>query len=87
MIDGFLLGVISIASITSGVFFLKFWKSTRDSFFLAFGASFIIEGLNRAALLFFEHPNEANAITYLVRLFSFLLILFAIVRKNYGKNS
>jgi hypothetical protein len=83
VIDGFLLGVIATASVISGLYFLKFWKSTRDSFFLAFGFSFIIEGLNRAALIFFERPNEASAITYLVRLFSFLLILFAIVRKNY----
>ena len=85
MIEGFLLGVIATASITAGLFFLKFWKSTRDSFFLLFAISFIIEGFNRTALIFFQRPNEASPLVYLVRLFSFLLILFAIVRKNYGK--
>jgi len=84
MIDGFLLGVIATASVTVGVFFLKFWRTTRDSFFLAFASSFIIEGLNRSAVLFSDRPNEGSTWTYLVRLLSFLLILIAILRKNYG---
>ena len=84
MILGYLVGVIATASLTAGLFFLKFWKSTRDSFFLVFAISFIIEGLNRSVLIFSDRPNEANPLTYLVRLFSFLLILAAIIRKNYG---
>lgn len=84
MIESFLLGVIATASITAGCFFLKFWRTTRDSFFLAFAASFIVEGLNRAAVLFVDKPNEGTPATYIVRLFSMLLILMAILRKNYG---
>lgn len=86
MIEGFLLGVISTASVTAGVFFLKFWRKTQDPFFLAFAASFIIEGLNRAAVLLTKHPNEASPWTYLVRLLSLSLILAAILRKNYSDN-
>ena len=85
MIDGFLLGVIATASITSGIFFLKFWRATRDSFFLAFAASFIIEGLNRSTVLLFDRPNEATRWIYLVRLLSLLLILAAILKKNYAR--
>lgn len=84
MIDGFLLGVVATASITAGVFFLKFWRATRDSFFLAFAASFLVEGLNRSAVLFADKPNEGGPLTYVVRLLSLLLILGAILRKNYG---
>ena len=83
-IETFLVGVIATASITAGLFFLKFWRDTRDSFFLAFAASFTIEGLNRAAMLFLQRPNEGSPWIYLVRLFAFLLILIAILRKNYG---
>lgn len=61
MIDGFLLGVIATTSVTAGVYFLKFWKTTRDSLFLAFGESFIIEGLNRCAALFIQKPNEGSS--------------------------
>jgi uncharacterized membrane protein HdeD (DUF308 family) len=84
MLAGFLLGVIATSSITAGIFFLKFWKHTRDSLFLAFGLAFIIEGLNRIAVLTVAHPNEGSPWIYLVRLLAFLLILAAILRKNYG---
>jgi hypothetical protein len=82
MLEGFLLGVIVACSLAAGAFFLKFWKRTRDSLFLAFGAAFLIEGLNRAGFLFVEHPNEGSPTIYTVRLLAFLLILAAIVRKN-----
>ncbi len=84
MIDGFLLGVIATASLSAGVFFLKFWRDTRDSFFLAFAASFLIEGLNRSAVLLFDKPNDGSPWTYFIRLLSLLLILGAILKKNYG---
>ena len=85
MIESFLMGLIATASVAVGLFFLKFWRNTRDSFFLAFAISFIIQGLNRVAvLLFVGRPNEGNAWIYSVRVFAFLLILFAILRKNYG---
>jgi len=85
MIEGFLLGVIATSSITAGVFFLKFWRATRDSFFLAFAASFIIEGLNRCGILLLQKPNEGSPWIYSVRLLSLLLILAAILKKNYGE--
>lgn len=85
MIEGFFIGVISATSLTAGIFFLRFWKQTRDSFFLAFAASFLMEGLNRIGVLFLTRPNEGNAVIYSVRLLAFLLILVAIIRKNYGK--
>ncbi|HVB35916.1 MAG TPA: DUF5985 family protein [Candidatus Acidoferrales bacterium] len=86
MIEGFLLGVIVTTSLTAGVFFLKFWRHTRDSLFLAFAIAFIVEGLNRAAVLFAARPNEGSPLIYIVRLFAFLLILAAILKKNYGAN-
>ncbi len=87
MIEGFLLGVISTASMAAGMFFLKFWRDTRDSFFLLFAASFILEAFNRAALLLLQRPSEGLPSIYLVRLLSFLLILVAILRKNYGSKN
>lgn len=82
MIEGFLLGVIFTASITASLFFLKFWRMTRDDLFLAFAAAFAIEGLNRLTFLFVERPNEGTPAIYVVRLLAFLLILAAIFRKN-----
>lgn len=85
-IEGFLLGVVAITSLMAGVFFLKFWKRTRDQLFLAFGVAFLIEGVNRVALLFATRANEADPWIYWVRFFAFLLILAAILKKNYGSN-
>ena len=85
MIEGFLLGVIVTASLTAGVFFLKFWRRTGDRLFLAFSVAFVIEGLNRIGLLFVDRPNEGHPIIYTVRLLAFLLILAAIVWKNRGR--
>lgn len=87
MIESFLLGAIAALSLTAGVFFLKFWRETRDSFFLSFAASFIIEGLNWTSVLMLPRPNEGSPRIYLVRLLAFLLILAAIVRKNYGRGN
>jgi uncharacterized membrane protein HdeD (DUF308 family) len=87
VLEGFLLGVIATSSVTAGVFFLKFWKQTRDSLFLAFGLAFVVEGLNRCAILFLAKPNEGSPYIYFVRLLAFLLILGAILHKNYGRAS
>lgn len=85
MIEGFLLGGIATSSLIAGVFFLKFWRKTGDSLFLAFGVAFLVEGLNRCAVLFLAKPNEGSPYIYIVRLLAFLLILAAILHKNYGK--
>jgi uncharacterized membrane protein HdeD (DUF308 family) len=86
MIPAFLLGVLATMFVAAGVFFLRFWMETRDSFFLAFAASFIIEGLSRIAVLFQSRPNESSPWIYAIRLLASLLILVAILKKNYGKN-
>ena len=82
MFEEFLLGVIVTASLAASAFFLKFWRQTHDKLFLGFGAAFAIEGINRLAFLFLDQPNEGNPVIYSVRLFSYLLILAAIVNKN-----
>ena len=82
MITGFLLGVIAAASLTAAAFFFKFWFRTHDGLFLAFAVAFLLEALYRIGVLFMEHPNEASPEFYLVRLFAFVLIAAAIVRKN-----
>jgi uncharacterized membrane protein HdeD (DUF308 family) len=84
MIVGFLLGIIATSSVMAGIFFLKFWKHTRDFLFLAFAIAFIIEGFSRASVMFLAKPNEGSPWIYLVRLLASLLILIAIVKKNYS---
>jgi hypothetical protein len=82
MIEGFLIGVIVTASWTAGLYFLKFWRQTRDLLFLGFAAAFTIEGINRVLRLFAENPAEGSPSVYLVRGLAFMLLLAAIVHKN-----
>jgi hypothetical protein len=80
-----LIGAIAMASLVAGLFFLRFWRDTRDNFFRFFAASFFLEAANRTALGLSPDPNEAHPLFYLIRLLSFLLILVAIVQKNRAK--
>jgi uncharacterized membrane protein HdeD (DUF308 family) len=80
-----LLGAIAMASLIAGLFFLRFWRDTGDRLFLFFAISFLIEGLNRAALGLSDDPNEGRPFFYFVRFLSFVLILIGIVQKNLSK--
>lgn len=87
MAISFMLGMISAMSFTAAIFFLRFWRDTRDLFFLPFAVFFIVEGGNRIVLLFSSHPNEGSPWIYVMRLVALLLILFGILHKNYGQGS
>lgn len=87
MIEGFLLGFIAATSAVAGVFFLRFWRDTRDSFFLAFVVFFFVEAMERTLALILPRPNEGSPHAYLLRLFALLVLLIGILRKNYGRSS
>jgi len=65
-----------------GLFFLRFWRQTRDRLFLIFTGAFWLLGVQRLALAFSRNMVEDDTGLYLVRLFAFILILGAIVDKN-----
>ena len=75
-------GAIAMGYAVAGLFFLRFWRETRDRLFLIFAGAFCVLGLQRLALVFSRDMVEEHTGLYLVRLFAFLLILGAIVDKN-----
>lgn len=77
-------GAIVMGYAVTGLFFLRFWRQTRDRLFLIFAISFWLLGGQRLALALTAETAESNTGLYLVRLFAFLLILVAIVDKNRG---
>jgi uncharacterized membrane protein HdeD (DUF308 family) len=83
----FMLGVIAMSSAGAALFFLRFWRDTRDFFFLPFAVFFTVEAAERVVLLFSTHPNEGSPWIYILRLFALLFILFGILLKNYGGGS
>jgi hypothetical protein len=78
-----LIGTIGMGSVVIGLFFLRFWKSTSDRFFLFFSASFFLEGCNRIFSGVLGGPSDQGKIYYLIRLVSYILILLAILDKNF----
>lgn len=76
-----LIGAISCCSVIVGLFFVRFWRSTQDRFFLFFAISFFIEAANRASLSMFS-MQEGSPTYYLIRWISYGFIIYAIVEKN-----
>jgi len=82
MVATFLAGAIVACFAIAGLFFLKFWRRTREELFLAFTGAFWLLGLGQALLTFSDVPLEERSWLYLLRLAAFMLILVAIWRKN-----
>jgi hypothetical protein len=89
-----LLSGISLATFgASGLFFLKFWLTSREKFFLYFSFAFWLLSIERIALMIVhesEHAvrnaiTEANSWVYLIRLLAFIFIVFAVLERNRKK--
>ena len=77
-----LTGAIAMASTVIALFFLRFWRNTRDRFFLYFALSFGIEGAHRVYSALTYQNAEDSPLHYLVRLLAYGLIIWAILEKN-----
>ena len=78
----FLAGAVACGFFVCGLFFLRYWHRSRDELFLTFALAFALLGLGQTILTLADIPTEERGSLYLVRLVAFLLILFAIYRKN-----
>ena len=77
-----LLGALAMADIVISLFFIRFWKTTRDKFFLFFAAAFLVDAIDRVLLGAIPHSDEQDPLFYLLRLLAFLIILYAVFYKN-----
>lgn len=77
-------GALVAGYAVAGLFFLRFWRETRDRLFGIFAAAFWLLAVQRAALALSSDPNGDQVLLYGIRLLAFVLILVAIVDKNRG---
>jgi hypothetical protein len=77
-----LIGAIVMGSLVIALFFLRFWRNTRDRLFLYFALSFGIEALHRLYSAAIDTGGEDSPLHYLVRLVAYGLIIWAILEKN-----
>ena len=82
MLYDFLSGAVALGFAACALFFLRFWKRTREELFLAFSVAFLLLGVGQTILALANIPTEERGSIYLLRLIAFLLILLAIYRKN-----
>lgn len=75
-------GGILVAYATIGLFFLRFWKQTRDRLFAIFALAFWFLMIERLLLIIVPEAHEFRPYVYLVRLSAFTLILIAVIDKN-----
>ena len=81
-LNAVMLGAIAMASATAALFFLRFWRQTRDTLFLYFALAFGVDAVTRVALALGDISNEHEPLFYMGRLVTVALILVAIVNKN-----
>jgi hypothetical protein len=75
-------GALVLACVACALFFLRFWRSSRDRLFAFFALAFGVMGLNWLSLALLQVNDERRHYLYVIRLVSFLLILYAIWDKN-----
>ncbi len=78
----FIFGCITMGYALCALFFLRFWRATRDRLFAIFSVAFFMLAINRLLLAFSGSMSETHTHLYMVRLAAFMLILYAIVDKN-----
>jgi len=82
MLNPFLSGATSMGFFVAALFFLKFWRTTRDRLFFYFAASFFVLMIERIVRECMEIETEWAPYVYLIRLAAFVLILIGVLDKN-----
>jgi hypothetical protein len=78
----FLWGMLTLASATASLLFLRYARVTRDRLFSFFSAAFLVMAFNWLGLAIIEPNTEHRYLAYFLRLIAFVLILVGIIDKN-----
>jgi hypothetical protein len=80
----FLSGAVTMGFAVGALFFLRFWRKSRERLFLVFAIAFSLLALNQALIAGLDVVNEAYSWIYAIRVLAFILIIGAIIDKNLG---
>lgn len=75
-------GALTMGYAVAALFFLKFWRQSRDRLFAMFSAAFAILAIQRPVLAVITDMQGDTTWLYALRLAAYLLMLAAIVDKN-----
>jgi len=82
ILPAYLAGAVTFGYLVAAVFFLRFWRKTRDRLFLAFGVAFGLLSANQMLATAIGAGDENVVFAYILRVLGFVLILAAIVDKS-----
>jgi hypothetical protein len=80
----FLHGAITLASAAVALFFLRYWRTTRDRLFVMFSAAF---GLLSLHWLLSSALPDYTTQAHMLRFIAFALIAVAVLDKNRKRDS
>jgi hypothetical protein len=75
-------GALVLACAVIGLHFLRFWKGSRDAFFLWFAVAFWIQGAQWLHAGLQANPSDYSPLYYVARVVAYGLIVIAIATKN-----
>lgn len=78
----FLTGAVTFGFFIASLFFLRFWRRTGDTLFMAFSLAFALLGVAQSVIAMTNVYFEDRSVAYLIRLAAFAIIIVAIGRKN-----
>lgn len=79
---GFAWAALATLSVVAGLFFLRFWRVTRDRLFLAFALAFAVFAAHWTCLALGVPSDEDKHYVYALRFLAFLLIVAGVIDKN-----
>ena len=77
-----LAGALAMGYGVVALFFVRFWRQSRDRLFLFFSIAFALLGVQRLALSLTSLSDGETIQYYVMRLVAYAIILAAIVDKN-----
>jgi phosphoglycerol transferase MdoB-like AlkP superfamily enzyme len=80
-VSEFLQGATFLASLAVALFFLRFWRETREPLFAVLSGAFVVFAANRVLLAVLE-SEDRRLWVYATRALVFALIAAAVVAKN-----
>ncbi len=80
----FAWGALAMASLIATLFFLRYWRASRERLFAFFALAFAGLAANWAGLAIIDQPTDEaqQKYAYVVRLVAFVILLIGIFDKN-----
>lgn len=80
----FMWGVLAMSSAVAALFFVRFWRASRERLFAFFALAFAGLAANWIGLAIIDHPTDEaqQEYAYVVRLVAFVILIIGIIDKN-----